>query len=346
MRTNLSMVLSLVVVTSCSSEAVAPPPRPPVGSLEPVTVLGPQTDTVTAKERAIPDLYVKALTSPPGDGGARFAELAPLLNADLAGFSSPGMAPAHEPAAIVAAHDQLFGAFDDRKMMLSRVWRTPSEQSLEWTMSGTQAREWKGIAPTHRPVVFRGVTLLWTKDDGSITDIHVYFDVALVKAQLGAGPKELQALPVPAMPTGAPQVLDQAQTASPEENRNVALVKSALDALESNKEASFVDAMADDVEVNALERATPERGKGEQRAYYKAMHKAIGQLDTTVFSAWGVGDFAVVEYSIGGEQLGPILWIPAQRDKVVRFEIVDVCELRDGKIARVWRYDNPIQIAD
>jgi hypothetical protein len=76
------------------------------------------------------------------------------------------------------------------------------------------------------------------------------------------------------------------------------------------------------------------------------MHKAIGQLDTTAFGAWGVAQFAIVEYSIDGEQLGPIMWIPAQRDRAIRFELVDICEIRDGKIARVWRYDNPIQIAD
>jgi len=69
--------------------------------------------------------------------------------------------------------------------------------------------------------------------------------------------------------------------------------------------------------------------------------KAIGQLDTTVNNSWGVGQFAVVEYSITGEQLGPIAWIPAQRDRVVNLEIVDICEMTGGKIARVWRYDNP-----
>jgi hypothetical protein len=59
-----------------------------------------------------------------------------------------------------------------------------------------------------------------------------------------------------------------------------------------------------------------------------------------------VGPYAVVEYSIAGEQLGPIGWIPAQRDRVVRFELVDICEIHDGKITRVWRYDNPVEIAD
>jgi hypothetical protein len=62
--------------------------------------------------------------------------------------------------------------------------------------------------------------------------------------------------------------------------------------------------------------------------------------------AWGVGKFAIVEYSVSGEQLGPIGWVPPKRDNVVRFEVVDVCEMRDGKIARVWRYDNPAEMLE
>jgi ketosteroid isomerase-like protein len=85
----------------------------------------------------------------------------------------------------------------------------------------------------------------------------------------------------------------------------------------------------------------PARGKGDAKAYFQSMHQAIGQLDTTIMSAWGVGPFALVEYSVAGEQLGRLGWVPARRDGVIRFEVVDLCEIRDGKIARVWRYDSP-----
>jgi ketosteroid isomerase-like protein len=224
------------------------------------------------------------------------------------------------------------------------VWRTPSEQTIEWTMTGTQARDWMKVPATHKPVGFRGLTLLWTTDNGSITDVHVYVDVAVVKAQLGVGSKELLALP-PAQPSaGSTQVYEQAQTAPSGDKAQVAVVQSWLDALENNNEAAYLATMTDDVEVHTSERPQPLRGKPEARTYYRAMHRAIGQLDTTVENGWGVAPFAVVEYSIAGEQLGPIGWVPAQRDKVVRLEVVDICELADGKIARVWRYDNPAQI--
>ncbi len=337
MRTHRNILGAIgLALAGCSSETVGAPPVAPVNwrSLEAHPVVDAGPDIVSAKERALPDVYASALASP------GFAQLGPLLE-DEAHFAAPGMDDAHGPGPIVHAHDVLFGAFDGRKVVTSRVWRTPSEQTIEWTMTGTQARDWMGVAATQKPVSFRALTLLWTRDDGSIVDVHVYFNIALVKAQLGVGPKDLLALPLPAPPAGPVQVFEQAQPASADEQRNVAEVKSSLDALENNKESEYVEAVTDDVEVNALERPQPTRSKEAVRAYYKAMHKAIGQLDTTVDNSWGVGQFAIVEYSVDGEQLGQIGWVPAQRDKVVRMELVDICEMMGGKIARVWRYDNP-----
>jgi hypothetical protein len=345
LRTNAAFLISLLSCAACSSETVAPPPKPPVGSLEGNKVPEAGADVVTAKERELPTLWARAVSSATAaDAGAPFAGLVPLLDPDLAQFSFPGARPAHESAGIIAAHQDLFGAFDDRKMQLTRIWRTPSEQSFEWTLTGTHARDWKGVTATHKPVAFKGITLIWTKDDGSITDIHVYFDVTAVRAQLGAPvAKELAGLPVPAAPTGEPQMFEASQPTATE-TADVALARGALDAMENNNEAGYVGAFADDVQIETLERAQPGRGKDEAKSYYRAMHKAIGQLDTNVTGAWGVGQFAIVEYSVNGEQLGPIGWIPAQRDHVVRFEAVDVCEIQGGKIAHVWRYDNPGEI--
>jgi hypothetical protein len=140
----------------------------------------------------------------------------------------------------------------------------------------------------------------------------------------------------------APEIIDQ--TSSPAEQSNVAVARAALDALENNNLAAYESAMADDLEVHTLERSQPLRGKGEASAYFKSMHKAIGQLDTTVTDAWGVGSFAIIEYTIAGEQLGALGWIPAQHERTIRLHIVDVVEVVGGKIARVWRYDNPAEI--
>ncbi len=344
MMARRNLLAALLLLTACSSERVSPPPAPPVnwGSLERQPIVDAGGAIVTEKERVLPMSFATAMASP------GFAQLGGLLDED-AHFSSPGLDDVHGRAAIVHAFDVTLGAFDDRKLALDRIWRTPNEQTVEWTMSGTLARDWMGVAATRAPVAFKGLTLMWTKDDGSISDIHVYFDVAVVKAQLGAGPKGLTAPPPPPFGKEAPRVFEQ--TGSPVEKSQVAIVEAALDALEGNNLARYVDAMADDATVWTLERAEPARGREEAKAYFKTMHKAIGQLDTTVDNAFGVAEdatasatFAIVEYFIAGEQLGPLGWIPAQRDKVIRLEVVDIAEIQGGKIARLWRYDNPMQV--
>jgi hypothetical protein len=74
------------------------------------------------------------------------------------------------------------------------------------------------------------------------------------------------------------------------------------------------------------------------------MHKSI-QLDTTIDSGFSAGAYAIVEYSITGEQIAPIGWVPLQRDRVVKLHVVEIDEVQNAKIARVWRYDNPSEMA-
>ena len=120
--------------------------------------------------------------------------------------------------------------------------------------------------------------------------------------------------------------------------------RAAIDALETNDEAAYVDTKTDDTEYFTLERAQPEVGKDTARAYFKSIRKQIAQLDTTIDNAWGIGAFSVLEYSIAGEQAAAIGWIPLQRNNVVHLDVAQVNEVRGGKVSRVWRYDNPMQI--
>ncbi len=335
MRRARPVLVSLVglvglVGPACSSETVARPPAPPVNwaSLE----LRPPPDagkpSATDKERGATDAYTKALGSP------GFAELGRLLDED-AHFAFAGFKDVHGRDNVVKAHEALLGTLDARTFVASRVLLTDSAQLVEWTMTGMHKT-------AHKPVTFKGLTLLWTKDDGSISDVHLYFDDALLKAQAGVGPKGLASPPPPAMPSGEHQVIEQ--TRSPVESANVKVVRASLEALENKDEPAYVATMTDDVEIATLESAAPLRGKPEARSYLKAINKAIGQLDTSVDNVWGVGSFVVVEYHVVGEQRGAIGWVPAQKDNLLKMFVVDVVEMKAGKIARVWRYDNPAQI--
>ncbi|MGD0675317.1 MAG: nuclear transport factor 2 family protein [Polyangiaceae bacterium] len=339
--------MTVGLMGGCSSENMGPPPAPPVnwhsfevGSTRDAGPPGP-----TAREQAVAESYVEALDS------VGFAQLGTHLDDD-ARFAFPGLDDVHGREPIVRAHDSILGAFDARKVIATRIWRTSSEQTVEWSMTATHARDWMGVAPTHKAVTFKGLSLLWTKDDGTISDVHLYFDVAAVKAQLGVGPKGLilglqpdggatSASP-PVEAAAGPAIFEQ--TGSTAEASNVAAVRASLDALEGNDETAYLQAFADDAEVRTAGRAQPMRGKGDLRAFFKAMHKAIGQLDTTVTDSWGVGTYVVLEYTVAGEELGPIGWLPFEHDKAIRIHVVDVVEVQAGKMKRVWRYDNPSEI--
>ncbi len=124
----------------------------------------------------------------------------------------------------------------------------------------------------------------------------------------------------------------------------MAATRAWLDGLEKPDDTAYLAAMTDDVLVESQHRPQPMHGKEDLKTYFKAMHRAIGELDTTVDNVLGIGKYAVVEYTINGEQVGPLVWIPAKSNRVVRLHVVDIVEIRDGKIAHVWRYDSPDEI--
>jgi ketosteroid isomerase-like protein len=323
-------------LAGCASETVMRPPPPPVdwASLEarsPSPDTGPPT--ATAKERAAAHAYLEALASPNG------AALAGVLDED-AHFAFAGLKDVFGRDNVVRAHQILLGTFEPRSFVASRLLITHDSQIIEWVMAGVHTS-------THKRVAFKGLSLLWTKDDGAISNVRLYFDELAVSAQTGIGPKALRASPRASEQVGVAQAASYEevdQTRSPEESANVTAVRALLDAFENANADAYAGAMTDDVEVTSLASAEPLRGKAAARAYVKAMHKSIAELDVSIDNVWGVGPFVVVEYHIVGEQRGPLGVVPAQKDNLFKMYVVDVVRLREGKMAQIQRYDNPAQI--
>jgi ketosteroid isomerase-like protein len=324
MRSYPTAALIGLSACSCAAESVSRPPPPPVDwqSLQIQSAPDAGNLRATEKERAVAELYAKAFASP------GFAQLGSMLAED-AHFNF-GDTDTRGRERVVKAHDKLFGSFEERVLHLNRLFRTDRSQALEWFMSG--------VGPARRPVKIKGSTLLWTNDDGSISDIHVYFDQRVAKAQLGVGSQELQRLPPPPVPAGPPQVFEQEGT--PEEAASIALMRAMLQALEDNKESAYLSTMANDVEIFTLDRTQPVRGKDAVERLFRTLRRTIADLDTVVHNAWGVQQFAVVEYSIAGLQLAPLGRIPFVPNRLFSTRLVDVAEVRNGKITRIWRNDD------
>ena len=323
--------LFIGLLAACA-ETVNRPPPPPVDwqsfQVQPAPDGG--APKATERERAVAALYTQALASP------GFGQLSSMLDEDA--HFTLGDKDTRGRDRVLKAHEELFGAFDERKSAATRVFRTDRSQTVEWTVSGVQARPWMGIGATQKQVVFKGVTLLWTNDDGSLSDVHVFFDPAVVKGQLGVGPPELKKLPAPPMPSGPPEVLEQEGT--PEESANVALVRARIQAIEDNKLSAYLSTMAGDFEFLTLDNSQPVRGKDSAERVFRALRNSIGDLDTVVRNAWGVQQFAVLEYSVAGLQLAPLGRITFVPNRLFNSRVVDIFEIRNHKITRLWRYDD------
>lgn len=325
------MVMLSALATACAAETVDLPPPAPV-QLRSATSRLPSPTTPTEREREVAQLYGHAMASP------SFAGLPETLADDV--HFQFGERDARGRQRVLKEHQKLFGSFDQRSFSVSRVWLTDStqtinSQAIEWTMSGLQARPWMGLPAGNRTAVIHGLTLLWTDDDGIIAEIHVYFDEDGVKAQLvGTAPPQRAS-----GAAGSPQVAQHGGTA--EERANVAVARQALQALEDDKESSFVAAMSDELEVVTLGQNDRVLGKNGARNYFKETRKTIRQLDTVIQNVWGVGSFVVVEYALAGLQTASSLRASGGADGALhplQVHCVDVDELRDGVISRIWRY--------
>lgn len=289
-----------------------------------------------AGERAsaqIAGRYLAALASP------GFVDLEAELHPEAHGFF-PGLASADGSHGVIALHEQLFSAFGGRTFAATRVLSTKRNVIVQWTMTGSQDRTWMQLPPTHATARLRGLTALWVDADGAVTEIHVYFDVGAAASQLqGKGAQPPAAV---ATPTAAPQSVVEQGTGM--ETDNSATMRAVVDALEGDSEEAYAAYVADDATFFLPRGPGTAGGKGAASAFYERLHGALGELETSISNLWPIGHFVVTEYSIAGVQLRPLDSQPLIPYRVVRLHMVDVAELRDGRIIRLWRYENPSEI--
>jgi ketosteroid isomerase-like protein len=226
---------------------------------------------------------------------------------------------------VVRAHEALLGAFNDRKFVPNRLLRAGASRMVEWTMTGT-----RGAA--HEPVAIRGLTLLWTTESGLISDVHLYFNEPVAPgAEEGAGLQD--GPPGPSLAAPLPEIEQQR---TQEEDSNVAVLRAGLRALTDGSERAYLATLESDVQVTQVE-SEPSNGLAPARAWFRAMHDAIAYLSASVENAWGIGPMVVIEYHIVGERRRRISRVP-EEPELITIAVIEVAEMRHGRIARVWRY--------
>jgi predicted ester cyclase len=336
---------------ACGSSDVERPPPPPVDPRiyqQPATRAAVVHKTPFETERESLDAFGRAFAA--ADAGA----LSSLFDAD-ADMSYPGMPDATDRNELLASMSQLFGSFTSRKYAASRIWMSGEAAIVEWSMTAAQTGDFLGIKATGKEVGLRGVTLYWFNLSGLINDMHVYFDAGATVAQLGgalpclekpsgAGPKGCKT-PIegpPVVLAASPQVF-VAAGGSEEEKADLHALNASFDALEAKNENEYLAPFADDVDVFRLDRPAPERGKEDRRKFARTVARAFSSLAQNPINAWGIGAYAIEEYTITGVNSGPIAGIQPT-GHAVRLHVVDIAEMTGGKIVHLYTFGNSLEL--
>lgn len=252
--------------------------------------------------------------------------------------------PDYKGAQIVAEHQRLIEAFPDTRMNGFRLLSVGNKDGdgglavLEWVLSATQQSDWMGVKPAGKGVGVRGVSVMWLAGDGTIKNEHRYYDVANMLGQVGGLPGKWRAIPmIPAQMKSVPA------TGAASESANVDTVKKMLASLEAKKEADFLGAQNDSVELDDLTRSESYLTIADTKKMYDAWTKSFTDLKIAITNAWGFGDFVAIEMVVTGKQTGAFDGYLAS-GKALSLHKVGVYQMKDGKVFKGWTYGNGLEM--
>ena len=333
----LVALVALASLPACGGEEpppATPAPPPPEPTSAPVT----EPAAPPAPKPTLAELQKQALgTALAGLNGHDPKAFASVYAEDGV-ISVAGLNEINGREAIAQNMTEWFETFKDVRLGFSRVWVKGDTMALEWVINGKHHGELFGVKGTEQPIGHYGFSVVSFNADGKVASEHRYGELGAVMAQVAPG--KAAARPIPPVPD-KPEVI--ATTGAPEEDKNVELAKAALAALETKKEADFVGALRDDVEHDGLFHLETTRGKAEAKKFFKSFTTAFPDAKFEVGKALGIGDYAIIESTLKATHKGALGKI-APTKRAVAVHLVDVFKITEGKIARVWTYQNSVEM--
>lgn len=260
--------------------------------------------------------------------------------AEGAVISSAGLNEVTGREAIAANMAEWFETFKDVKLGFSRVWVKGDHLILEWVINGKHHGELFGVKGTEQPIGHYGLSIVAFDQDGKVVSEHRYGELGTVMTQVAGKGAKAKARPIPPVPE-KPETI--AAKGSPEEEKNVDAAKAMFGALEGKKEADFLAALSDDVEHDGLLHLETTKGKDEAKKFFKTFTTAFPDAKFEITKAHAVGDYAIIESVMKGTHKGALGSV-APTKRPVALHLVDVVRVKDGKIARVWTYQNGLEL--
>jgi uncharacterized protein (TIGR02246 family) len=231
-------------------------------------------------------------------------------------------------SAIEAYEKELLRDYPGTRLAFYEVWRKGPQAAVHYGVNG---RTSTGQAMGHEGLLFYRFD-----PSGLITDEQRYLDSVTPMAQLGLlGPSPSRALPA------LPKEMDvQLARDSPSEQRNSALVRSVLAALDAGDAAALRAGMADDAVIDDLS----EPAASAQAAWFERWTSAMEGARSEIGTVLAIGEAVLVETVLHGRLRKP--WgrlAPSGRDFAVHRAVV--ARVRDGKVVALTVFMNTKELA-
>jgi predicted ester cyclase/ketosteroid isomerase-like protein len=335
MRPTLPLAATFLLV-ACAADRAAPilPPPPPQlpaptvasGSDEPAA----GDDAVDTPKPSLADLEVAAAKSLTDAVAARDAKrIGDVYTADAV-VTIVGDHTLTGRDAIVAEYERWLDGMRDLKFQIGRVFQNGNVVVAEWAFSGTHSGDFLGVKATQSPVGAGGASVLTFDAQGHVTKEDRLFDLGTIRKQDDKHAKAGSFRLPPPLPVSVEAHV--AKTASDGEPQ-LAVARALYAAMDGDKEADAVALDTDDVAIEDYARPHPLKGKPAARERFDEYESTIpnGSSTTTMFAA--------DDYVIAAREVRSL------SRKHVAAHFVEVLEIHDGKIARIWTWSNPAELS-
>ncbi|HYO98336.1 MAG TPA: ester cyclase [Polyangiaceae bacterium] len=240
----------------------------------------------------------------------------------------------------------LEGAFPDLAGALQLVAASRDDVAAIWLVRGTHEGDFSPpqgpvIAPTGKKVAVLVAHVLELKE-GQVSEELLYWDPRTLLAQIGALPGGARKEPT----TGAPEV--RVTTAgSDTERANLGLYDAYVAALNGRDSSRLVSLMSDDVVVSAQSAQADVSGKKAVERAMQELWSGVSDLNVETRSVWAAGDYVVAKSQLSGTHAGalPALNLPVKTGRPVAWSRLEVIEIREGQLRRVWSFENGAALA-
>ncbi len=276
----------------------------------------------------------QALAALNGHDAKKFSE----VYAENATVSVAGLNELWGRDAVEQNMKEWFETFSNIKLGFRRVWVRGSNLIIEWVINGKHTGELIGVKGQDNPIGHYGLSIVWFDEEGKVKRENRYGELGTVLTQVGAAkakPREIP--PVPEKPE---MIVSKG---GPEEQKALESAQALHGALQRKSEAAFLGALADDIQYEGVLFLETVKGKAEAKKFFGGVTRAFPDLKLTNANSWGIGSYAIVEYSMSGTHKAALGALPASKKKI-DVHLVDVYEMKDGKAVRAWTYQNSVEL--